>query len=119
MPARTEFIDQAADSCPDTHTIMSGYSQGALVVRSTADAVPAQTMARVDSVVTFGDPGDQAPITGAEGKTLVICREDDAVCDGGFINIDHLNYGANVSTAAQFVVDRVDGEQRMPISSRG
>lgn len=83
---------------------MSGYSQGALVVRSTADSLPAETMARINSVVTFGDPRNQTPIIGGGGKTMVICLPEDSVCQGGFINIAHLTYGSEASAAAEFVM---------------
>ena len=89
---------------------MSGYSQGALVVRSTADSLPADTMSQVSSVVTFGDPRNQTSITGAEGKTLIICHENDAVCSGGFITIDHLTYGEDATTAAQFVIQQASSK---------
>jgi len=89
---------------------MSGYSQGALVVRGTADTLPADTMSKINSVVTFGDPQNQTAITGATDKTLTICHENDAVCAGGFITVDHLTYGEDDNTAAQFVTQRANGE---------
>ncbi|KAH7010613.1 cutinase [Microdochium trichocladiopsis] len=106
VPSMTAFINQAVTSCPNTKIIMSGYSQGALVVRSTADSLPADTMSKINSVVTFGDPRNQTPITGGEGKTMVVCLPDDAVCSGGFINIAHLTYGSEAPAAAQFVVEQ-------------
>ncbi|KAF2684258.1 carbohydrate esterase family 5 protein [Lentithecium fluviatile CBS 122367] len=106
VPSMTEFIDQAITSCPDTKVVMSGYSQGALVVRSTAASLPAETMAKINSVVTFGDPGNQTAITGAEGKRLTVCHENDAVCSGGFITVDHLTYAEDADTAAQFVIQK-------------
>ncbi|KAH7356203.1 cutinase [Pyrenochaeta sp. MPI-SDFR-AT-0127] len=108
VPSMTAFLNKAISSCPNTKVVMSGYSQGALVVRSTADTLPASTMSKISSVVTFGDPRDQAAITGANGKTLVICHENDSVCDGGFITVDHLTYGADASTAAQFVIQKAN-----------
>ncbi|KAL1597154.1 hypothetical protein SLS60_008736 [Paraconiothyrium brasiliense] len=106
VPSMTSFINQALTDCPNTKLVMSGYSQGALVLRSTANSLPADTMAKVNSVVTFGDPGNPDAITGAEGKTLIICHENDAVCKGGFITVDHLTYADNATTAAQFVVQK-------------
>ncbi|CAO2656490.1 Nn.00g052930.m01.CDS01 [Neocucurbitaria sp. VM-36] len=106
VPSMTAFINQAIASCPDSKVVMSGYSQGALVVRSTAASLPADTMSQVSSVVTFGDPRNQTSITGAEGKTLIICHQNDAVCSGGFITIDHLTYGEDATTAAQFVIQQ-------------
>ncbi|KAK7423040.1 hypothetical protein QQX98_001330 [Neonectria punicea] len=110
VPSMTAFIDQAITSCPSTKLVMSGYSQGALVVRSTADSLPAETMSKVNSIVTFGDPRNQTPITGGEGKTMVVCLADDSVCNGGFINVAHLTYGSEADAAAQFVVQQA-GDQ--------
>ncbi|CRK28361.1 hypothetical protein BN1708_018351, partial [Verticillium longisporum] len=45
---------------------------------------------KVSSVVTFGDPRNPAPIAGADGKTLILCQPNDAVCSGGFITVAHL-----------------------------
>ncbi|KAH6686400.1 cutinase [Plectosphaerella plurivora] len=109
VPSMTSFINQAGTNCPATKIVLSGYSQGALVLRSTADTLPAATMARISSIVTFGDPRNPQPITGGEGKTLIICQESDAVCSGGFINVAHLTYGANATVAAQFVVEKASG----------
>ncbi|KAJ4286510.1 hypothetical protein N0V90_013210 [Kalmusia sp. IMI 367209] len=108
VPSMTQFINQAITTCPDTKVVMSGYSQGALVVRGTADSLPADTMSKVNSVVTFGDPRNQTAITGAEGKRLTICHENDAVCSGGFITVDHLTYGEDAATAAQFVIEQAN-----------
>ncbi|EXF77964.1 cutinase [Colletotrichum fioriniae PJ7] len=104
MLLRTNFINEAANKCPNTKIVMSGYSQGALVVRSTANSLPAATMAKINSVLTFGDPGNPGAITGAEGKTKIICHDNDAVCSGGFITVDHLTYAEDADAAAQFVL---------------
>ncbi|KAL0944833.1 cutinase [Colletotrichum truncatum] len=108
VPSMTAFIDEAVSKCPNTKVVMSGYSQGALVVRSTADSLPIDTMSKVNSVVTFGDPRNPSRITGAGNKSLIICHENDAVCSGGFITIDHLTYAEDASGAAQFVMQRAN-----------
>ncbi|KAH0425122.1 cutinase [Colletotrichum camelliae] len=79
VPSMTNFINKAMISCPYTKIAISGYSQGALVVRSTVQSLPAATMAKINSVSTFGDPGYPNPIPGADGKTQIICHDDDAV----------------------------------------
>jgi hypothetical protein len=65
-------------------------------------------MAKINSVVTFGDPGNPDTITGAEDKMLIICHENDAVCSGGFITVDHLTYADDADTAARFVVQKAN-----------
>lgn len=97
---------------------MSGYSQGALVVRSTANSLPAATMAKINSVLTFGDPGNPGAITGAEGKTKIICHDNDAVCSGGFITVDHLTYAEDADAAAQFVLQMASGKLKTRIKKK-
>ncbi|KAK1703641.1 cutinase [Colletotrichum lupini] len=110
VPSMANFINEAATKCPNTKIVMSGYSQGALVVRSTANTLPAATMAKINSVLTFGDPGNPNAVTGAEGKTKIICHENDAVCSGGFITVDHLTYAEDADAAAQFVLQMASGK---------
>lgn len=66
-------------------------------------------MAKINSVVTFGDPVNPAPIPKADGKFMIICAPDDAVCSGGFINVAHLTYGDNATMAAQFAMQQAEG----------
>ncbi|WQF84680.1 Putative cutinase/acetylxylan esterase, alpha/Beta hydrolase [Colletotrichum destructivum] len=106
----TRFINQAVAQCPDTKIAMSGDSQVALVVRSAAESLPAGTMAKINSVLTFGDPANLAAIPGADGKTKTICHENDAACSGCFITVDHLTCGEDASAATRFVIQRVSGE---------
>ena len=70
-------------------------------------------------MVTFGDPRNQTPVTGGEGKTLVICNADDSVCSGGFINVSHLNYGSEAPRAAEFVLQHAASETKInPMGNR-
>ncbi|KAI8270173.1 hypothetical protein K4K58_011574 [Colletotrichum sp. SAR11_239] len=108
VPSMINFINKAITNCPNSKIAISGYSQGALVVRSTTQSLPAATMAKINSVLTFGDPGYPNPIPGADGKTQIICHDDDAVCKGGFITVDHLTYAENATTAAEFVLQKAN-----------
>jgi poly(3-hydroxyalkanoate) synthetase len=51
------MITNALETCPNTKVVMSGYSQGGQLVHNAAKLLPASTMAKVSSVVIFGDPG--------------------------------------------------------------
>lgn len=51
------MIDKKVKECPSTKVVVSGYSQGGQVVHNAAKLLPASTMAKVSSVVIFGDPG--------------------------------------------------------------
>ncbi|ORY10986.1 hypothetical protein BCR34DRAFT_625041 [Clohesyomyces aquaticus] len=89
VPSMTKFIEQA----------ISSYCQGALVVRGTAASLPTETMAKINSVLTFSDPGNQ----------LTVCHENDAVCSDEFITVDHLMHGEDANTAANFVIQKSQG----------
>lgn len=101
------YVITALTRCPDTKVVMSGYSQGAQVVHNAAAILPAAMMARVSSVVTFGDPKSDEQVQGAEGKTLVLCNPGDNICDGGAIILaPHITYVAQVGDAASFVLSK-------------
>lgn len=100
-------------ACPNTKLVMSGYSQGGQVVHQTAAALPPETMAKVNSVVIFGDPLSSTPVQGAAAKTLVICHPDDDICeDGDIILPTHLTYGFDAPKAAAFVA-QMAGNSRL------
>lgn len=112
---------QALSSCPNSKVVMSGYSQGGQLVHNAAAMMPAAMMAKVSSVVIFGDPGqcrfsrccelqltpidNGKPVAGASAaKTKVICHTGDNICAGGdAILTPHLTYSTDAGTAAAFV----------------
>jgi len=53
---RADLVNTAMTSCPNSQIVMSGYSQGGQLVHNAAALLPASTMAKVSSVVIFGDP---------------------------------------------------------------
>lgn len=55
---RASLISSTLANCPNTKLVMSGYSQGGQLVHNAAALLPAATMAKVSSVVIFGDPGE-------------------------------------------------------------
>ncbi|PQE31035.1 hypothetical protein CJF32_00006062 [Rutstroemia sp. NJR-2017a WRK4] len=99
------MITQTLASCPDTKIVMSGYSQGGQLVHNAAKMLPAATMAKVNSVVIFGDPDNGAPVTGASAaNTKVICHAGDNICaHGDLILTPHLTYSTDAGAAAAFV----------------
>ncbi len=54
---RANMITSTIKQCPNSAIVMSGYSQGGQLVHNAAKLLPAATMAKVSSVVIFGDPG--------------------------------------------------------------
>lgn len=104
--SRANFVNQVFQACPNTQVVMAGYSQGGQIVHNAAKLLSAQTMAKVSSVVIFGDPDNGQAVTGVSAaKTLVICHEGDNICQqGDVILLPHLTYAENAAQAASFVV---------------
>lgn len=103
---RANDVSAALAACPDTKLVMAGYSQGGQLVHNAAKLLPAATMAKVNSVVIFGDPDDGEAVTGVSAaQTKVICHAGDNICQhGDLILLPHLTYSQDAATAAQFVV---------------
>lgn len=65
----------------------------------------AAARARVDGVVTFGDPFNGAPIKGYSKAIQTYCAQGDEVCDGLFqISLAHLSYvGVDTTEAVAYI----------------
>jgi cutinase len=80
------LVQKAATDCPKSKIVMSGYSQGAQLVHNAAGMLDAQTAAKVNSVVMFGDPDEGQALPGiAASKVLTVCHAGDNICDGGVL----------------------------------
>lgn len=76
--SRAKLINTTLAACPSTPLLLSGYSQGAQVVHLAAASLPANTTAKISSVVLFGDPKNGTAIHGvAANKVLTICHASD------------------------------------------
>ena len=129
-------VQATAANCPNTKIVLGGYSQGAIVAGYvTANQVPAGVPAsvapqplptsvadHVSAVTLFGTPSPEflqqygAPdLTigpSYAAKTLKLCAQGDAICDGtpnGQPGLAHISYGFNGMTieAATYAVDRI------------
>lgn len=105
-PAMAKLAAQAIKACPKTKLVLSGYSQGAMVVHNalTQSGVDASSVA---AIVVFGDPLNGESFQGVSGdKLLEVCGSADGVCDRGATDTSgsHLSYGGNAEQAAEFVV---------------
>ncbi|KAM5343090.1 hypothetical protein ACJ41O_014056 [Fusarium nematophilum] len=103
------LVKQAFEKCPETKVVMSGYSQGAMLVHNAAKSLPTDITGKVSAVVNFGDPFQKQAIQGvAAERVKIICHSSDSVCTGSFaITADHLNYNKDAKTAADFVVKAI------------
>ncbi|KAF4470964.1 cutinase precursor [Fusarium albosuccineum] len=103
------LVTQAFEKCPNTKVVMSGYSQGAMLVHNAAKSLPAATTAKVSAVLNFGDPFQKQAVQGVPSdRVKIICHTGDGVCAGTFaITPEHLTYNRDADAAAEFVVSKV------------
>ncbi|KAL8387345.1 hypothetical protein RB595_009972 [Gaeumannomyces hyphopodioides] len=95
--------------CPSSNVAMTGYSQGAQLLHLASQAMPADVMNKVSSVVMFGDPNYGQPVQGVPAeRTLSICKDGDTICrKDTLILIPHLLYEQDVDQAAQFIMSKI------------
>ncbi|OBF25957.1 cutinase [Mycobacterium sp. ACS1612] len=131
----SNFVQNIANTCPDTKIVLGGYSQGAAVIDAITVAdqptlgfnqiMPADIADHVAGVAVFGNPSIRllgnpltvlSPLYGP--KTIDLCNGADPVCSNGDdIPAHSLYVQAGMPTqAAQFVADRINAPQA-PIST--
>jgi cutinase len=100
-------VTQALAQCPNTKIVVSGYSQGGLVVHKALNS-EGLSATQVSAAVMFGDEGNgQALGNLNKSKVLEICASGDYICNGSgelIVTAAHLSYGSNADQAAQFVI---------------
>ncbi|KAI0132145.1 cutinase-domain-containing protein [Xylariales sp. AK1849] len=96
------------EACPATKLVLSGYSQGAQVVRKAAALLGNVTASQLNSVVLFGDPGNGTQVPGvAAERTFTACHAGDRICEGGSVVLpQHLNYSGDAPAAAMFIMQK-------------
>jgi len=118
--AMVKAVTDALSSCPDTQIVLSGYSQGAMLVHNTMNNLDATQTAKVKAAVTFGDPFVGQAVKGVpDGAFKSFCASADTVCatgagtspsSGGTKSASasgHLGYGSDTTTAADFIKGKV------------
>ncbi|OJD33084.1 cutinase [Diplodia corticola] len=112
--------------CPDTKVVLSGYSQGAMVVHNAVKALKGDgvEMGRVAAAVTFGDPFKSVALEGVDkARFKTFCATGDPVCGLGGVSaltsmvssggdqssstLSHLGYGADAPAAAKFIQEQL------------
>jgi cutinase len=116
-------ITERAAACPQQKYVLSGYSQGAVVMhRAAVKMDPAILKDRIIATATFGDGGQQAtkakPIYDSpvgpipvwpdelDGKIKFNCAKGDLTCTpGGSSTLAHMTYGTGsyISDSAKFI----------------
>lgn len=105
-PAMASMAKQVFSSCPDSKVVLSGYSQGGMVVHN---ALSDQGLdgSKVAAVVAFGDPLNGQAFKGVDdSKVKEFCGSADTICAAGPTNGSgsHLSYGEDADAAATFIV---------------
>lgn len=99
-----KLVKTAKSQCPDSKIILSGYSQGAMVVHNAfSQGVSASD---VTGAVMFGDPLKTQSINGlGTDKVKEFCATADSICGtGDNPQGSHLSYGAVAEEAADWVI---------------
>lgn len=108
-PTMASLVSQSLKQCPNSKIVLSGYSQGAMVVHN-AVADQGVDASDVGAVVLFGDPENGSSVGSIpSSKVLEICATGDDVCNGSgtyTITQAHLSYGNNATEAANFIIQQ-------------
>lgn len=101
-----DLVKQAKSQCPDTKVIVSGYSQGAMVVHNAFNK--GLSAADVSGAVQFGDPLKRQAVGDLPtDKVKQFCGTADQICGGGGdggATGSHLSYGSSAEAAATFAI---------------
>jgi len=100
-------VKQALAQCPNTKIVVSGYSQGGMVVHN-AFSSQGLTSSQVKAAVLFGDPFNGQGVGNIPSANIKeYCASGDSVCDGSgtfAITSAHTTYGNNADDAANFII---------------
>ncbi|KAH9836432.1 carbohydrate esterase family 5 protein [Teratosphaeria destructans] len=111
-PKMTQLARQTLQQCPSTKIVMSGYSQGCLVIHNSLNSGQLSNNGGVVAVLYFGDPLYNKARSGSlpASKIKSYCASGDGVClSGGFsITAGHLSYGSDAQQAAQWIIQTYD-----------
>jgi cutinase len=106
-PTLAADVKQALSQCPNTKIVVSGYSQGGLVVHN-AFSSQGLTSSQVSAAVVFGDPFNGQKIGNLASSSIKeYCASGDSVCNGSgtyAITQAHTTYGSNADDAANFII---------------
>ncbi|KAH8726934.1 cutinase, partial [Phaeosphaeriaceae sp. PMI808] len=101
-----DLVATAISQCPNTKIIVSGYSQGGMVVHNAFKN--GLSASKVAGAVIFGDPLKPQKVGGLSAdKVKQFCGTFDSICGGGGdggATGGHTSYGSSVDAAATFAI---------------
>lgn len=104
-PTMASLISTALSQCPNSKIVVSGYSQGAMVVHNALGSGSASS--QVAGAVLFGDPLIRQGVGSlGQDKIKQFCGTSDTICGqaAGGVSGGHLSYGSVAGQAADFVI---------------
>ncbi|PVI00685.1 carbohydrate esterase family 5 protein, partial [Periconia macrospinosa] len=103
-PAMAESVKAARSKCPNSKIVLSGYSQGAMVVHNAFRQGVSST--DVSGAVLFGDPLKTQKVGDlSDAKIEQFCGTSDTICGTGTSPTGgHLSYGSVADEAADFAI---------------
>ena len=101
-----DLVATALTQCPSTKIVVSGYSQGGMVVHNAFKN--GLSASKVAGAVLFGDPLKRSPVGDLPvAKVKQFCGASDSICGGGGdggATGGHLSYGSSADAAAGFAI---------------
>lgn len=101
-----DAVAQVLSQCPSTKVIVSGYSQGAMVVHNAFSN--GLSGSKVAGAVLFGDPLKRQAVGDLPtDKVKQFCGTSDQICGGGGdggATGGHISYSSSADAAATFAI---------------
>lgn len=101
-----DLVATALAQCPTTKIVVSGYSQGGMVVHNAFKNGLSST--KIAGAVLFGDPLKRSAVGDMPtAKVKQFCGTSDTICGGGGdggASGGHLSYGSVAAAAASFAI---------------
>jgi predicted esterase len=102
-----DLVATALTQCPNTKIIVSGYSQGAMVVHNAFKN--GLSASQVAGAINFGDPLKRQAVGDLPTeKVKQFCGTSDQICGGGGdggATGGHISYGSSAEAAATFAIE--------------
>ena len=103
-PTMASLVKTAKSQCPNSKVILSGYSQGAMVVHNALRQ--GVSGSEVTGAVLFGDPLKTQSVGNlGQDEVKEFCASQDTICGtGNDLQGSHLSYGSVADQAADWVI---------------
>lgn len=108
-----DLVNEAACECPVSKLVVTGYSQGAALVRNAIQSLDDTVKDQIAAAVCFGNTrehqdGGVIPNFSTD-KTALYCNSGDVICESGILRGTpaHSNYTNCVPDASTFIQSKL------------